>query len=259
MKNLLFYLVFSVLLSAFSIVNAQDKITNITAPHEVSPGQTAKVTVEYSISKSRDILVNVQENGGEWKSYAWVRAKAKSGNGKLDLEVPVGSDIPLAIGAYKIGVTLVPVGGSYPERLDERTIADVDAVSASVKAREITVAVDDIISIVAPDQVSPGEKIKVTVEYGATESRDILINLTLNKEPWTNYGSTKIKAAAGTGKKEVELTVSKDIPLAANAYNLAVAIVPVGENWRSKLDSIIKGQLHAVAPTSDKKSRKKRR
>ncbi len=256
MKKLVLSLTVTCLLMGFGKAYSQ-KITSVSAPDEVSPGQTSKVTVEYNISESREILVNVQENGGEWKSYAWVRVKVKAGKSKVDIEVPISSEIPIATDAYKIGITLVPIGGSYPDRLDERTKANVDAVSSTGPADNITAAVDDIIRITAPDQVSSGEKIKVTVEYGASQSRDILINLTLNKDPWTNYGSTKIKVAAGSGTKDVELTVSKDIPLATDAYSLAVAIVPVDGNWRSKLDNIIKGNLDTVTATSVNKKQKK--
>ncbi|TRX70381.1 hypothetical protein [Carboxylicivirga sp. M1479] len=257
MKKLVLYLALVGFMFAIENANAQ-RIINVISPNEVSPGQTIKVTVEYNISKSRDILVNVQENGGEWKSYAWERVKVKPSKTKVTIEVPVSSEIPLATNAYKIGVALAPVGGSYPDRLDERSNTNVDAVSSNSPVDVKAAALDDIISLTAPEQVSPGEKIKVTVEYEASEPRDILINLTLNKEPWTNYASTKLKVPAGSGTKDIELTVSKDIPLATDAYNLAVAIVPVGENWKSRLDNIIEDKLDAAAATAGKKEKKKK-
>ncbi len=243
MKKLLLFLTVTCLLFAFDNAQAQDAITNVTAPDMVYSGQTSVVTVDYTISESRDIIVNVQLNSDPWTSYAFVRKNILAGTSTTNINVPINAGIPIATAAYKIGVMLVPVGKGWADRLDEYTKVDVDAGA-------FTGPVDLIKKVTAPAQVVQGETITVPVEYEVSESRDIIINFNLNSDPWTNYGTSTVTVGAGTGTTNIDVIISADIPVATGAYSLGTAVTPVGGSWPDRIHSLKTINIDATVSTS---------
>ena len=56
----------------------------------------------------------------------------EAGTGSVNIDLIVSSSIPLASKAYKIVVNLLPVGGTWPDRLHEIKIVDVSVVEDSL-------------------------------------------------------------------------------------------------------------------------------
>lgn len=106
-----------------------DNIIHVNSPDEVSPGKTAIVSVEYKVVESRDIRIFIQLNSDPWTTYASKTIPVSAGTGTVNIELPVSLEIPLAMDAYKIVVDLLPVDGSWPDRLDEIVKTNVDAVA----------------------------------------------------------------------------------------------------------------------------------
>lgn len=98
-----------------------------------------------------------------------------------------------------------------------------------------TTAQDQINTISGPSEVKRGQDITVNVSYTASETRDILVFLQLNEDPWTNAGFKKIKVAAGESTVDVVLKASDEAKPGSN-YKIASAIVPAGKSWPQKLD-----------------------
>lgn len=114
-----------------------DELGNVTAPNKVSPGDTVSVSVEYEASETRDIRVFIQKNSTPWDTYGSTTITVSAGIRKVIIDFIVSTDIPLAANAYKIVVDLLPVGGAWPDRLYEKRIVDVSAVSKPIPAESV--------------------------------------------------------------------------------------------------------------------------
>ncbi|TRX70387.1 T9SS type A sorting domain-containing protein [Carboxylicivirga sp. M1479] len=106
--------------------------------------------------------------------------------------------------------------------------------------------VENIINVISPNQVSPGETVTVSVDYNATETRDIRVFIQLDSDPWATYGSNTITVAEGTGSANIDLPVSSDIPIANDAYKIVVNLLPIGGSWSDRIDENIKANVNAV-------------
>lgn len=105
---------------------------------------------------------------------------------------------------------------------------------------------DDLINITAPDKVSPNETVNVSVEYSATEQRDLRVYIQLNSSPWTGYGSVKVTVEAGQRTEIIPLIINSNIPIANDAYKIVANLLPVGKGWSDRLDEITEPNVDAV-------------
>lgn len=108
-----------------------DTIINIDVPDQVYAGQSFTATVEYEASTTRDIEVILQKNSSPWTEYGSATVTVAGGVGTEYIDVDVDPSIPQGNNIYKIVVDLLPEGGAWPDRLNERVKYDVDAVSES--------------------------------------------------------------------------------------------------------------------------------
>lgn len=102
-------------------------------------------------------------------------------------------------------------------------------------AFNVTNAQDEITELSAPTEVKAGKKLTANVSYIASESRDILVFLQLDEDPWTNVGATKVKVSAGKGTLEVQLTTDSSA-LPGSNYKISSVLVPKGKAWPERLD-----------------------
>ncbi|WP_439130873.1 sialate O-acetylesterase [Polaribacter sp.] len=107
----------------------QDNLINVTAPKNVSPNETINVGVEYSAAQRRDLQVYIQLNSSPWTNYGSTRITVEEGLSTNNISLTINENIPLANGAYKIVAILIPEGEGWPERLDEITVPNINAVS----------------------------------------------------------------------------------------------------------------------------------
>jgi hypothetical protein len=105
-----------------------DTILQINAPDVVSPDEAVEVTVDFALSQQRDITAFIQLDSPPWTNYGQVSTTASACDTSTSLNFTVQSDIPIANDAYKIVVALLPVGGTWSDRIDDSSILDVDAV-----------------------------------------------------------------------------------------------------------------------------------
>ncbi|HKJ80320.1 MAG TPA: T9SS type A sorting domain-containing protein, partial [Prolixibacteraceae bacterium] len=106
---------------------------------------------------------------------------------------------------------------------------------------------DEITGFVAPEQVSPEEKITTTVSYSATAERDIRVFIQLNSPPWTNYGGVTVTVPMGVGEAQIDLEIPSEIVLAENAYKIVADLLPVGGAWPDRLDEVKIVNVDAVS------------
>lgn len=115
---------------------------------------------------------------------------------------------------------------------------------------------DKIHNLNAPSAVSPGEEVNVSIEYEASDARDIRVFLQMNSSPWTIYGSKRIGVWPGSRTYNIAFTVSPVTPLATDAYKIVANLLPPGGIWADRFDEISLLNVDAIESLSTKESNK---
>lgn len=146
-----------------------ENIIQITAPDQVSPDETVTVSVEYNATISRDIHVFIQLNSEPWTSYGAVTRTVQAGTRTVNIDLPISSDIPIATGMYKIVVDLLPVGGLWLDRLDEKVKINVGAVD-NLTSNNAPILSQDVLRIYP----NPASK-TVNIDFRNRAARNIYV------------------------------------------------------------------------------------
>ncbi len=100
---------------------------------------------------------------------------------------------------------------------------------------QFVVAATDRITGVSTDYVVvPGTTETVTVGYEATQAREVKV-IFQQEGGASTYATDVIQVAAGAGELTATLSIPADVPLAEDAYQLAVFITPVGKDYAERL------------------------
>lgn len=221
-----------------------DDIISVSNPTEVTIGETANVSVNYSSSTNRDIVVMFQEANSPWTTYGESRTTVSAGTGTVNLNLDIDSNTPEANGIYKFQTIITTVGGHWNEKLDNLEKTGIDATSS------ITYT-DDIISVTNPGEVSIGETVDVNVNYSSSTDRDIVVIFQEANSPWTTYGESRTTVSAGEGTVNLSLNIDDNTPVANGVYKFQTIITTVGGHWNERLDNIEKTGIDAISVQSD--------
>lgn len=104
-----------------------DKVLNLDAPSQISPGETITVSVDYVTNSARDITITLQKDASPWTSYGYSRTSLPVGSGTINLSVDVSTNLPVGTDTFKISATIVPSGKGWADRLDEMTVGGIVA------------------------------------------------------------------------------------------------------------------------------------
>jgi len=121
------FFLLTISLMSFSILNAQDKINSITTPMEVKAGEKITMSLDYTASEERSIIVNIQLNEKPWTPYGQAKMDVPAGTGTKKIDLKVKPSIPIGSN-YKISAVLTTVKGTWNERINVATQANVAAV-----------------------------------------------------------------------------------------------------------------------------------
>ncbi|MCR9251509.1 MAG: endo-1,4-beta-xylanase [bacterium] len=111
-----------------------DEIVSVSASDDAVIGQNSTVSVQYSASQNRDIVVVFQLDSSPWTTYQSVNTQVNSGSGSLNVSVPIPSNTPVSNNAYQYQVFIAPSGGGWNNRLDNTAQTNVDAVAGQGQA-----------------------------------------------------------------------------------------------------------------------------
>lgn len=132
-----------------------------------------------------------------------------------------------------------------------------DGITTKTYTLNYTMGTTELINVVAPTEVVPGDTVFYTVTYSANEPCDLEVNIK-SMSNGTGYAYLKIPVTTGTNTIEVKLFVRNDIPLAENAYRSVVTLIPAGRPWSEHFDVLRFDNIDAVAvPTNISASFKK--
>ena len=102
----------------------RDKIYELTAPRECKVGEKIKVNVRYTASQKRDLTVLMQLNKDPWTTVSATSKGIDVGTGNEEFSITIPKDIKSG-SDYKIVVNILPKGKGWPDRLDERSQANM--------------------------------------------------------------------------------------------------------------------------------------
>jgi Cellulase (glycosyl hydrolase family 5)/Carbohydrate binding module (family 35)/Secretion system C-terminal sorting domain len=112
--------------------SSPDDIISTTTPTSVTVGSTVNVTVNYSASTNRDIIVVFQLDSNPYTIYSSTKVDVTAGSNKsVVVSVPVPGNTPIANDAYQIQTFITTDGGAWNQRLDNLAKTDIDATAGS--------------------------------------------------------------------------------------------------------------------------------
>ncbi len=105
-----------------------DDIASVSAPGSVVVGENVVITVNYSATTSRDLIVKFQTQTSPYTTYGTTKVDVSAGSGKLaTITIPISFNTPIAKDAYQFQVFLTTNGGKWDDRFDNVTKRNVDA------------------------------------------------------------------------------------------------------------------------------------
>ncbi|WP_299184333.1 T9SS type A sorting domain-containing protein [uncultured Aquimarina sp.] len=207
-----------------------DDLISMNAPNSVEVGSDVTIKVNYSATQERRILASLQSN----VDNSTIVNSAKvvpAGSGTVSFQLRIPSNAPVANNQYVIQSIMTPVGGTFQDLFDVIRVENVDITSSS----EFT---DDIISAIAPEIVSVGRDVTVTVNYSASTNRDIFVGFQLDSAPFTNYTNQRVSVSRGSGTTDLVFRLPSNIPELNNAFQFQIYIVPTDGDFPDRLDDL---------------------
>ncbi|MEO0469273.1 MAG: endo-1,4-beta-xylanase [Bacteroidota bacterium] len=112
-----------------SATNAlSDEINSVSNPASVQQGSTASVSVSYSASTNRDIVILFQLDTSPWTQYGSTTTAVSAGSGTINVNVSIPGNTPIANNAYQFQTFIAPTGGNWGNRLDNLTKNNIDVI-----------------------------------------------------------------------------------------------------------------------------------
>ena len=106
---------------------------------------------------------------------------------------------------------------------------------------------DDIISVNAPSEVSPGETFDVTVQYSSSGTYDVAVKLQDVQNGYALQSNTaRQTVSAGTGTITFSMTAKTTIPIANNRFQFQTVLTEVGDFWGGRKDNLSVRNVSAV-------------
>ncbi|WP_299184327.1 discoidin domain-containing protein [uncultured Aquimarina sp.] len=129
------------------------------------------------------------------------------------------------------------------------TASPISVTVISFAAGTSTPSIDEIFSVDGPDSVSPNRTYTTNIQYTASDNRDVVLALQLNRSPYTVYGSTRVNVTQGSATIPVDVTVNSSIPLANNDYKWIAYIAPNNGDWPDRLNFNQEINIDAISTT----------
>ncbi|NME70208.1 T9SS type A sorting domain-containing protein [Flammeovirga aprica] len=189
------------------------------SPTSIITGESFDVTVAYSSASQNDVMAIVNGPDGTWLANAIQTVQAGSGNVTLTVNQPTAWEV----GAnYNLKIAIRPVGGAWDTNLDEKDVKF-----------EVKSALENAISLVnCPAPITTGNSLPVAINYSSATQNDVLAIVSDPSGVWLANAIQTVPAGTGT----LNLTVNPETEWpAGTAYQLKVAIRPVGGAWDSNI------------------------
>ena len=199
-----------------------DALGAISLPDQVLSPETVSLEIPYQATERREVRVFLHDSQNSWFTVASGQASVEPGVGSVTLSLPVIPDARVGDG-YVWAVRLLPLGWTVAD-----DALDADYENASVERNTGGQATQNILtSVDAPNSVQPASVVTVSVDYEATERRDLGIWLHDSTDGWRTIGQGLAKVDPGIGTKTFQIGVVGDARV-GDGYIWAVRLLPEG-------------------------------
>ncbi len=163
-----------------------DALVNISSPNSVSPGTTVSITIEYTATTNRDIVVVFQEDNGNFTPFGEGRSSVSEGIGTVTVSVPISPNTPIANDNYQFQTFITSQGGGWDQRIVNEVKTNVDCIAGGGNQGD---------TLVISARGNCGSETMV-LEVNGTDVRTWTnVSSTISDYTYTNYpgGTVKIK------------------------------------------------------------------
>ncbi|WP_309398986.1 family 16 glycosylhydrolase [Cerasicoccus maritimus] len=203
------------------------EVLSVAAPTQVTPNSTHYIDVEYTSTASMDIVVTFQRNVPSYTAYGNARVAISAGTSVVSIPVNIGSVTDFD-NSYQFQTFIAPTGGNWGQRVDNLAFTPVLMAP--------TATADSVVGMTGPISVSENSSVEVTVDYTATESRDIVVVLQYSGGSYEQIASLRQTVYAGESSVTLSLPIGAAVGYGSN-YQYQTFIGPVGSNWGQRLDN----------------------
>ena len=104
-----------------------------------------------------------------------------------------------------------------------------------------------------PDSVVVGSLANISVDYEASQSRDVVVMFQRDNSPYSTYESVRTMVSGGIGTLNLSLQIPETVPVATEDYQYQVYITPVGDNWSNKIDNLTQINVTTTQSSTNQK------
>ncbi|WP_108804714.1 right-handed parallel beta-helix repeat-containing protein [Aquimarina sp. Aq107] len=119
------------------ISQLEDKLNWVNNPESIKQGDNLNVTVNYTASTDRDIIVIFQKDSDDFGFFTSNTISVTKGSGTVEVPLTIPQDVPVATDAYQFNTVLTTRDGGWDERKDNLAKADIDVFPSSRISEDI--------------------------------------------------------------------------------------------------------------------------
>lgn len=224
--------------------NSINAIASVVGPSSVVVGSTATVSIDYTSSSSNDIVVVFQRDNAPTTAYKSVRTTVNSGTGTLNVNIEIPQNTPIVVEDYQYQVYITTIGGDWSNKF-----GNLPQINVSV----LPPVNSTITSVTGPDSVVVGSLANISVDYEASQSRDVVVMFQRDNSPYSTYESVRTMVSGGIGTLNLSLQIPETVPVATEDYQYQVYITPVGDNWSNKIDNLTQINVTTTQSSTNQK------
>jgi Leucine-rich repeat (LRR) protein len=209
-----------------------DTVTNLNGPNNVIPGQEITITVDYTATTDRDLVIAFQQEN----PYAYIASQLisiPSGSGSVEFTFVVPSNVNV-IEEHNYVTFITEKGSSNPWG------NKFDVQRENVIINGASTIIDTVDQLTAPQNINPGQEITISLNYTATTSRNIVLAFQ-QENPYSEIKSEIINVAAGSGTVNFTFNVPNTLNTSNDHSYVAYITKETTSNpWGDKFDVVTK-------------------
>lgn len=214
---------------------ANESLSFSNPPSTLSSATSYAINVDYTASQSRDVVVEFWSSTG-WLAEGKTTVTAGTGTAIVNVSLPTA---PAAGSGYVLKGSIRPVGANWQSNIDTDQVNNITVTNLPTA--------DTFTFSNPPTSLASKTAYPVSVDYTATQSRDVVVEL-WSSTGWLAAGTTTVAGGQGTAVVNINLSSA---PATGTGYILKGSIRPVGTGWQSNIDT---EQVNSITMTANQEA-----